>query len=292
MRVTLLGTGCPIADEHRYGPSALVEAGEESWLVDCGSGVTQRLLAHGSSGARITGLLLTHLHSDHTVDFIQLLISGWHQGRQGPLRVYGPARTKAFFEGLLEAWQPEFRQRLAHELRPPQGLEVEIEEIDGNWTLQTPELRIGNTEVRHQPIPQSFGFRFDNEDGSAVISGDTAYCPELIELALDTDLLVHEAYVHWAQQERNRISGRDPQGSENVRAYHTTTEEVGLVARNAGAKNLVLTHFVPTIFDRERVVADVRKNYSGGLFVGEDLMCWEIRGSVTSLLRSGVRGHP
>ena len=112
MRVTLLGTGCLIADTRRYGPSALVEAGEESWLVDCGSGVTQRLLAHGTSGARITGLILTHLHSDHTVDFIQLLLSGWHQGRDRPLKIYGPSRTKDFFGGLLEAWRPEFDQRV------------------------------------------------------------------------------------------------------------------------------------------------------------------------------------
>ncbi len=292
MQVTLLGTGCPIADEFRYGPATMVEAGPETWLVDCGSGVTQRLLAHGTSGARITGLILTHLHSDHTVDFIQLLISGWHQGRQAPLRIYGPARTREFFGALLEAWQPEFRQRLAHEHRPPEGLGVEIEEIGGDWRLETPHVRISNTEVRHQPIPQAFGFRFDSEAGSAVISGDTAYCPELIELARDCDLLVHEAYVHWAQQERAHKAGRDPQGTDNVAAYHTATDEVGLVAARAKAKNLALTHFVPTIFDRARAVADVRENYRGGLYIGEDLMCLEVGGGTVSLLRSGVRGHP
>ena len=81
MHVTLLGTGCPQADAHRYGPSALVETGptgaRETWLIDCGSGVTQRLLEHGTNGAAVTGLILTHLHSDHTMDFIQLQQSGW-----------------------------------------------------------------------------------------------------------------------------------------------------------------------------------------------------------------------
>ena len=291
MRVTLLGTGCPIADPIRYGPAALVEAGPETWLVDCGSGVTQRLLAHGSSGSRITGLILTHLHSDHTVDFIQLLLSGWHQGRSAPLRVYGPSRTKSFFGALLDAWQPEFRQRLAHELRPPEGLGVEIEEIDGAWRMETPHVTITNTEVRHQPIPQAFGFRFDGDGASAVISGDTAYCPELIGLAKDCDLLVHEAFVHWAQEERSKKAGHDPQGSDNVRAYHTSTDEVGKVAREAGAKNLALTHFVPQIFDRQRVVADVRADFAGGLFLGEDLMSFQVANGQASLLRSGVLGH-
>lgn len=290
MRVTLLGTGCPNTDLHRYGPATLVEAGPESWLVDCGSGVTQRLLAHGSNGANISGLLLTHLHSDHTVDFIQLLISGWHQNRAAPLQVFGPRRTQQFFGDLLAAWAPEFAQRAAHELRPPEGLEARIEEIDGNWSLETEHVRIRSTEVRHQPIPQAFGFRFDEPGGaSAVVSGDTAYCPELIGLARGCDLLVHEAFVHWAFEERRKAASE--QARQNIRAYHTTTDEVGQVAAAAGARHLALTHFVPTTFDRERVVADVRRNYSGGLSLGEDGMCFAVEPGRVSLLRSGLSSH-
>lgn len=290
MRVTLLGTGCPNADLHRYGPATLVEAGAETWLVDCGSGVTQRLLAHGSNGARLSGLLLTHLHSDHTVDFIQLLISGWHQNREAPLRVFGPARTQRFFGDLLAAWAPEFAQRIAHELRPPAGLEARIEEIDGNWVLQTEHVRIRSTEVRHQPIPQAFGFRFDTPDGaSAVISGDTAYCPELIELAQGCDLLVHEAFVHRDYEQRRKAA--PAQARQNIRAYHTTTEEVGKVAAAAGAGHLALTHFVPTAFDRGRVVADVRRDYGGGFSIGEDGMCFAVEPGRVSLLRSGLASH-
>lgn len=308
MRVTLLGTGCPNVDVHRYGPAALVEAGpadaRETWLVDCGSGVSQRLLAHGADCARLTGLLLTHLHSDHTVDFMQVLISGWHQGRTEPLRVYGPARTREFFAGLLAAWAPEFEQRKAHELRPPRGLEVEITEIDGNWRLETGALTITNTEVRHQPVKPAFGFRFDaasqNEGsldegrvqrtgGSAVISGDTAYSPELIALAQGCDLLVHEAFVHWRYHE---VRAAVPiKIRNNIQSYHTTTAEVGKVAAQAGAGHLALTHFVPTVFDRARVVAEVRADYAGGLSIGDDLMSFDVRPGAVSLLRSGVASH-
>ena len=290
MKVTLLGTGCPIADVKRYGPSALVEADSQQWLVDCGSGVSQRLLAHGTNSAAITGLLLTHLHSDHVVDFFQLLISGWHQGRTGPLKVFGPARTKSFLGGLLRAWEPEFAQRTAHELRPLNGAMVEIEEIDGNWLHEAGGLVITNTEVRHQPIPQAFGFRFDNESASAVISGDTAYCPELIDLAIGCDLLVHEAYVHW-QMDVFR-SERPQQARDNVRSYHTTTEEVGQVADEAGANSLALTHFVPAEFDRERVIRDVRAHFQGGLYLGEDLMSWDVQPKSVTMLRGGIQGHP
>lgn len=300
MRVTLLGTGCPVADPRRFGPSALVESSGESWLVDCGNGVTPRLLAHGSNGAKITGLLLTHLHSDHTVDIIQLLISGWHQGRTEPLRVYGPERTSSFIANLMEAWRPEFEQRKAHELRPPGGLDVVVEEIDGRWRLETPALTLSNTEVRHQPIPQAFGFRFDAKPAagegnpargaSAVISGDTAYCPELIELARGCDLLVHEAFVHWQYAIARRGSPEDAR--RNIASYHTPTDQVGKVAAEAGAGHLALTHFVPIVFDRQRLVDEVREDYRGGLSIGEDGMSFAVAPGAVTLARSGLASHP
>ena len=304
MRVTLLGTGCPIVDVHRFGPATLVqtecaEAVEgtpppgEAWLVDCGSGVTQRLLAHGITGAHITGVLLTHLHSDHTVDLIQLLISGWHQGRTSPLRIFGPRRTREFVEGLLAVWAPEFLQRSAHELRDPGGLAVDIREIGPDWQMDTMGLHIACTEVRHQPIPQAFGFRFDGTalsgGGSTVVSGDTAYCPELIALAQDCDLLVHEVFAHhsYALQREGRL----PAQTANVMAYHTRGDEVGRVAREAGARNLALTHFVPVVFDRVQLGREVRADFDGGLFIGEDLMSFEVRQGQTTLLRGGGASH-
>jgi ribonuclease Z len=290
MRVTLLGTGCPIVDVHRYGPATLVEIENEMWLIDCGSGVTQRLLAHGKSGADITALLLTHLHSDHIVDFIQLLISGWHQGREAPLRVYGPRRTREFLGDLLAAWKPEMEQRIKHELRLPDGLQVEITEIDGNWEHITPNARITNTEVRHQPIPQAFGFRFDSQNASVVISGDTAYCPELITLAQGCDLLVHEAFVHWEFVREDDEASREH--DLKIRFYHTATDEVGKVAREANTKHLVLTHWVPPDFDRQRVVHDVRAHYSGSMFIGDDLMSFDVADGCVSLVRGGVFIRP
>ena len=84
MRVTLLGTGCPQVHDRRFGPASLVRIGGRSFLVDCGSGVTQRLVAAGTSGAALDAVLLTHLHSDHVVDLYQLIVSSWHQGRDRP----------------------------------------------------------------------------------------------------------------------------------------------------------------------------------------------------------------
>jgi len=300
LRVTLLGTGCPIVDVHRYGPATLIEAmgegGAEAWLVDCGSGVTQRLVGHGTPGSQLTGVLLTHLHSDHTIDLMQLLISSWHQGRIQPLKVFGPKGTRKFLMEIWEAWRPEFEQRSAHEIRPLQALAWDIVEIDGNWKLETPAVSIAATEVRHQPVSQAFGFRFDTyhepsgNGASVVVSGDTAYCPELIHLAKDCDLLVHEVFVH--RSYLNQRTDRDPQQTANVMAYHTRSDEVGRVANEANAGALALTHFVPTVFDQAQLEADVRAEYQGNLFVGVDLMCLEVAQGKTSVLRSDTQPGP
>ena len=118
MRLTLLGTGCPVVHTGRCGPAQVISHQGRHVLIDCGSGVTQRLLAAGLSGRDIDAVLLTHLHSDHLVDFFQLVISSWHQGRDRPQRVIGPPGTKAFVDGLMDLWRPELDQRIAHERRP------------------------------------------------------------------------------------------------------------------------------------------------------------------------------
>ena len=296
MQVTLLGTGCPIVDPHRMGPATLVEGGGAAWLVDCGSGVSQRLQAHGRSGAALSGLLLTHLHSDHTVDLMQLLISGWHQGRQHPLRVFGPRGTRAFLEAIRAAWEPELRQRQAHEGRQAGGVSLEITEIGPGWEHAEDGLTIRLAEVRHQPVPQAFAFRFDRGGAAAVVSGDTTYSPELIALAQGCGLLVHETFLHGDfVRQRPHLP---PQVVDNLAAYHTRSEDVGRVAAQAGAGHLALTHFVPTVFDRAALLRDVRRHYGGGLSIGEDLMSFALGGErpeqpgAVALLRGGAASHP
>jgi len=128
--VTLLGTGCPQVHAHRSGPASLVQTGGMSFLVDCGSGVTQRMAAAGVSGAGLDALLLTHLHSDHLVDLYQLVISSWHQGRDRPQRIFGPAGTRDFALAVMEAWRKERELRIAWECRPSTaGLELEVTEF-------------------------------------------------------------------------------------------------------------------------------------------------------------------
>ncbi|WP_299395585.1 MBL fold metallo-hydrolase [Pelagibius sp.] len=271
MEFVFLGTGCPVVSTERYGPAQVVLAGDAKVLVDCGSGVTQRLLAAGVPGRALDALLLTHLHSDHLVDLFQLIVSSWHQGRDRPLPVYGPPGTRRYVEGLMALWEPELTQRIAHEKRPSTAaLEIDVTEIAAGQVLTFGGLTVAVVEVDHKPVRHAFGFVFEAGGKRLALSGDTRYCPSLIEAARGADLLVHEVFVH---REMPVVEGvRSAETVANVAGYHTLSSEVGKIAAEAGAACLALTHFVPPAADRDRLLDEVRADYAGPILLGEDLM--------------------
>lgn len=277
MEITLLGTGCPTVHLERYGPAQLIRHGGAAVLVDCGSGVTQRLLGAGCPGREIDALLLTHLHSDHIVDLFQLVISSWHQGRGRPQRVYGPPGTKAYVEGLMALWRPELAQRIAHERRPSAiALEVEVTEITGGETLRLGALSVDVVEVDHKPVRHAFGFVFRDAGGQGpriALSGDTRRCPALIEAARGAELLVHEVFVHRDLPVVPDI--RTAETVANVASYHTLSSEVGKIAAEAGVGCLMLTHFVPPDCDGTALLAEVSADFAGQVVIGEDLMSYD-----------------
>ncbi len=292
MRITLLGTGCPSVHTERYGPAQLVQGAGQALLVDCGSGVTQRLVAAGLPGRDLDAVLLTHLHSDHIVDLFQLVVSSWHQGRDRPQRVYGPPGTQHYVNGLLELWQPELAQRISHERRPStRALEIEVQEIADGGRLAFGDLGVQVVEVDHKPVKHAFGFIFECNGQKLALSGDTRYCPALIAAARGADLLVHEVFIHG---EMPIVAGvRTAETLSNVASYHTLSSEVGRIASEAAVNCLMLTHFVPPDCDRDALIAEVAADYDGPLVIGEDLMSFDLEnrrlshaGAVLSLGRS------
>ncbi|MFP6729251.1 MAG: MBL fold metallo-hydrolase [Alphaproteobacteria bacterium] len=290
MQLILLGTGCPVVHCERYGPAQVISHGGRTLLVDCGSGVTQRLLAAGLSGRDIDALLLTHLHSDHLVDFFQLVVSSWHQGRDRPQRVIGPPGTKAFVDGLMALWRPELDQRIAHERRPSTAaLDIEVEEIDPGdapeVVITLDGLSVSAFRVDHRPVRHAFGFVFEAAGARLVMSGDTRRCKALIEAARDADLLLHEVFIH---RDLPIIEGlRTTEGRANVAAYHTLSSEVGKIAAEAAVGALMLSHFVPPACDRDALLAEVAADFAGPVILGEDLMRYDVGTRV--LLHQGAR---
>ena len=194
-RVTLLGTGAPPPTINRFGPSTLVEVGPEKFLFDAGRGALQRLYQLGLPFGDITGMFLTHHHSDHLVGFTDLWLTGWigrPWGRRTvPLEVWGPDGTHQMAEHLPLAFATDIRVR-SHSYSP-EGVKLESTEIAEGVVYAANGVTITAFEVDHGGEQlDAFGYRIDFNGRSAVLSGDTTFNENLISHAQEVDLLVHE----------------------------------------------------------------------------------------------------
>jgi len=271
MELTLLGTGCPSVDYKRFGPSNLVSTKLAKILVDCGSGITQRLHELKVSSADIDVLLFTHLHSDHAVDLYQLIISSWHSYRTKPWKIYGPKGTKKFVKKIMDAWADERKLRISYESRASaKAFDIQVTEFKSIGNIKIKDLNIKYFEVDHKPVKYAYGFCFTNKNKKLTISGDTRPCENLMKYAQKTDVLLHEVFIEGEILQINKM--RTKKTLHNVQSYHTTSTQVGKVAFIARAKKLVLTHFVPTRFNKNNLKKVVKKDFGKDPIIGEDLM--------------------
>jgi len=275
MELTLLGTGCPSVDHKRFGPSNLVSTKKSKILIDCGSGITQRLHEFKVSSADIDALLFTHLHSDHAVDLYQLIISSWHSYRVKPWKIYGPKGTKKFVKKIMDAWADERKLRISYEARASaKAFDIKVIEFKSIGNLKIKDIKIKYFEVDHKPVKFAYGFCFTNKNKKLTISGDTKPCENLMKYAQKSDVLLHEVFIEGEILEINKM--RTQKTLHNVQSYHTTSSEVGKVAFIARAKKLVLTHFVPTRFNKNNLKKVVKKDFGKDPIIGEDLMTIKI----------------
>ncbi len=235
-------------------------------------GVSQRLVASGHRGADIDLLIVTHEHSDHLVDFYQLVISSWHQGRNRPWRVLAPAPALANLRDQYEAFARERHLRIAFEQRPDaSGLDVVFEELQEGPVAGLQGLSVTAFLVDHKPVEPAFGLTLSDGTSRIVFSGDTRLTPTLEQAAEHCDLLVSEVYV---ESQMPVVAGvRTAATVAAVKSYHMTPQVVGELARRSGAKALAITHIVPPAADTALVAEEIRASgYAGPLIIGEDLM--------------------
>jgi ribonuclease Z len=287
IEVTLLGTGSPIPDPRRAGPSTLVRAGGQTFLVDCGRGVQLRMAAAGVAANGLSALLLTHLHSDHIADLGDLLITRWVTtfADQVPLPIIGPPGTRAVVEATLAAFGPDVGYRIAHhaDLTAPPPVEVR-EYTDGVvWDRDGVLIRVGPTD--HRPVTPTIGFRVEHADASVVLAGDTVPCNGLDELAAGAGALVHTVIrpdlIEMLPQQRIR----------DICDYHSSVEQAADTAARAGVGILVLTHYVPAIApgQEEDWRARAAAVFPRQVELGDDLHRVEVHPGVCAQ-RAGVHG--
>jgi ribonuclease BN (tRNA processing enzyme) len=245
-KVVLLGTGTPVPDPDRSGPATAIVVGSSVYLVDFGPGVVRRaeaaVLARGITQLEPSNLkvaFVTHLHSDHTAGYSDLIFTGWTSGRSTPLEVYGPAGLNSMTEHILQAYRIDIETRTN-----PEGNQ---RAIAGGWKVNAHEIKPGvvykdaNVTVTAfvtKHAMESYGYRFDTPDRRIVISGDTSPAEETIKACSGCDVLIHDAQTI-------DLYAKMPERLHSfVTKYHTTTVQLAALATQAKPKLLVVYHTV------------------------------------------------
>ncbi|MDN3460758.1 MBL fold metallo-hydrolase [Rhodococcus sp. APC 3903] len=329
--VVLLGTaGGPswYPRQNTTGISTAVVVGDAVYVVDTGDRAPEQYFRANPTDESanqqfrtLRGLFVTHMHSDHAIDYFKMFNYGWWVGLQAvnrPVEVFGPGRrnslttpysgsqppppanpsnpmpgitdlTDAVFSGYASDINDRVRDNRFKDLRSLINVhDIAIPNIDiGIETLESmpamapfpvyedDRVRVTATLVNHFPVFPAFAYRFDTDDGSVVISGDTGKSANLAVLAADTDLLLHEVIDIDYINELYELNGNDSL-RQHLMSAHMPSNELGQFADDLGARQLALHHLVPAEPPRERWAA-ARQNYNGIFHVGTDLAAINLR---------------
>lgn len=276
-QLILLGTkGGPRVGGERSNPASVLLIDGEPFVVDCAYGVAAQLVKAGIALPRLSKVFITHMHSDHNLEYGPMLYSAWAAGLRNQVDVWGPPTLDTMTKAFMESMKFDIDIRMGDEGKPDLRKMVSTHEFSKPGViLENDKVKVTAVRNIHPPITDSFALRFDTKDRSVVFSGDTTYCPAVAELAKGADVLVHEViYVPGVDAMVKRVPNAASL-KEHLLASHTTTDDVGRIAAAAGVKKLVLSHIVPgddpSITD-EMLLEGVRKHFKGDAMVGKDLM--------------------
>lgn len=244
-RVVLLGTGNPAPNPDRSGPATAIIVNDRTYLIEFGPGVVRRAEAADASRGikaleptRLRVAFVTHLHSDHTVGYPDLIFTPWKVGRRVPLEVYGPTGLKAMTEHILEAYKVDIETRSnpdGNQRTFPDGYKVNAHEIKTGVVYKDENVTVSAFATKH--AMESYGYRFETPNRSIVISGDTSPAQATIDACNGCDVLIHEAHTPaW-------LATRPESFQKFSAKYHTTTLELAELARQAKPRLLILSLF-------------------------------------------------
>ena len=278
-KVIILGSGTPIPDPSSSGPCVAVVVNGQAYLFDAGPGVVRRAQAAAEKFAiaaldstKLTRLFITHLHSDHTLGYPDLMLTPWVVGRTEPLEVYGPDGVAAMTGHLKEAYAADIKVRTeGAEGLSKRGLAVNVHEIsEAGSVYHDANVTVRAIAVPHGSWPQAFGYAIDAAGRSIVISGDTAPSEAIVEACHGCDVLVHEVY---SADRFDLVFG--PRRGQYHSTFHTSTRQLAELASKAKPKLLVLYHqlyFGP--HDEVDLEKEIRRSYTGAVMNGRDLTAY------------------
>jgi ribonuclease Z len=267
----MLGTGTPFADPERSGPSLAIVVNDQSYIVDCGPGVVRRASSLSKSipalgASQLKRLFITHLHTDHTVGYTDMIFTPAVLDRNAPLEVYGPKGVKSMTNHLMKAYKKDISVRLKGlEMGDKAAYKVNAHEIKNGLVYQDDLVKVYAFEVSHGNWDHAYGYRFETPDKVIVISGDATYSQSLIDNAKDCDILVHEIFS------QKGLDKREDRWKKYHSTFHTSPAQLGSIANQVKPKLLVLTHILFFKESKETLIEEIKQYYSGAFIMGSDL---------------------
>lgn len=274
-KIVMLGTGNPNPDPEHSGCSVAIVVNDVPYIVDFGPGVVRQATAmspryggsiEGLAAKNIKRAFLTHLHSDHTTGYPDLILTPWVMGRDEPLEVYGPEGIISMTENILEAYEEDIRYRL-YGLQPAnnQGWRVNAHEITEGEIYEDNNVKVEAFLVKHGSWPNAYGYRFTTPDKVIVLSGDTAPCENIEKYSNGADVLIHEVYYKKGWDKYNDF------WKNYHSSNHTSTYELGELANKINPGLIILYHTLYWGGNDKTILDEIAEIYDGKVVVGSDL---------------------
>ena len=253
LRVFMCGTSSPLPSPDRAQACVAVLAGDRLFVVDVGAGSARTATLGRMPLEALSGVLLTHFHSDHIAALYEFNLNSWVAGRAVPLSVMGPTGVDRVVDGMNTAYELDRGYRVTHhgaDLLPPELGVMQSREIEPGVVLEEDGLRITAFAVDHAPVDPAIGYRFDHRGRSVAVSGDAVIDGRLREGVRGADLLLHDALslrIVSALEQANAEIGntRLQRIMADIQDYHAPTGSFDEVVSDLGLGKLAIYHFVP-----------------------------------------------
>jgi ribonuclease Z len=275
-KLVLLGTGNPNPSPDQSGCALALVVRDSPYIIDFGPGLIRKSARMTPRyGGGIAGLetsklktaFLSHLHSDHTAGYADLILTPWVMGRNETMEVYGPVGLGHMTDHILTAYQEDIRYRVyGDEPANDRGWRVNWHEFDKEGEIyRDSNIVVETFPVIHGSWPNAWGYRFTTPDRVIVISGDCKPSPKVVEYAAGADILVHEVYSQAGYETKS------PDWKAYHRVHHTSTLELAEIAKQTSPGKVVLYHILFWGSSEGELLQEIQSVYSGEVIVGKDL---------------------
>lgn len=265
-KLILLGTGTPNADVNKFGPATAIVVDGQPYIIDCGPGVVRRAVAAGIDVRKLNFLFVTHLHSDHTSGYPDFLLTPAVLERTGPLNVFGPKGIQSMNDHILKAYEKDMTLRIdGEEHGTAAAYHVKVTTVEPGVVYQDDKVKVTALKVNHGSWDKAYGYKFETPDKTIVVSGDCTFSQSIADACQNCDILVHEVFSE------EGLSKRPAQWKNYHTKFHTSTSQLAEIANRSKPKLLVLTHELVWSSTPEKLLDEIKSNYSGKVVFGNDL---------------------